>query len=81
MIFTEGNEGNKDSMARFAILFFLRYLRFLLLLLSLITQAEIITEHGLERFGFAMLKVTNVRQVNRPESGSDFFYVRTLSPD
>jgi hypothetical protein len=51
------------------------------LLLFLLAQAEIITEHGLERFTFSMFKVTNVRRTNRPESGSNFFNVRALSPD
>src|SRR5437870_11706440 len=51
------------------------------LLLLFFTQTEIVAEHGLERFSFPMLKVTNARQANRPERSSNFFHVRALSPD
>src|SRR4029453_13526996 len=51
------------------------------LLLLLFTQAEIVTEHGLERFSFAILKITDVWRADCPEDCSNSFHVRTLSPD
>ena len=51
------------------------------LLLLVFTQAEIVTEHGLEGFSFAILEATDVWRADRPEDGSNSFHVRTFSPD
>ena len=59
----------------------IRYNLWFLLLLLLFTQAEIVAEHGLERFILSMLKVIDVRRANRPERGSNFLHVRALLPD
>jgi len=45
-----------------------------------LTQAEIVTEYGLERFAFPMLKVTDVRRANRFKNGSNLFHVGALPP-
>ena len=49
--------------------------------LLLITQAEIVAEHRLERFALALFKITDARRADQSESGPNFFHVRALSPD
>ena len=63
-------------MVRFAGLFAPRYFRFSVSVSPAPAQAEIITEHRLQRFSFALLEVTNARRTNSVESGSNSFYVR-----
>ena len=48
-------------------------LRITFLLLILLTQTEIVAEHGLERFAFPILKITDARWANRSESRPEFF--------
>jgi hypothetical protein len=48
--------------------------------LLFLAEAEIITEHGLERFTFPMFKLVDVRWYNCSKCGSNFFHSRMLPP-